>query len=112
MGKDNIKSAEKEQKPINKKAKFIWLGISVVILIAGVLIVKSGVSFDNIVIKAVFAAAVLVPLFIAAQKISCERIKPDGKRNIVAYVLYYLIITLFVILIPFIFWIDQFVSLF
>lgn len=111
MQKEDIKSAEKVQKPINKKAKFIWFAVSIVVLAVGIILVKSGISFENYVLKSVYALAVLFPLLVAAQKTSCERIKSDGKKNIPAYIFYYFLIILFVVCIPFIFWVDQFVSL-
>ena len=105
MRKDENKAAEKVQKPVNKKAKFIWFAVSIIIL------VKAGISFENYVLKSIYAVAVLFPLLVAAQKASCERVKEDGKRNIPVILLYYLYIILFVVFIPFIFWVDQFVSL-
>lgn len=104
------KDAPKEQKPLNKKAKFIWFGISMVIFVVGVIMAKAGVSFENYALKAVYAVAVLFPLLVAAQKVSYERIDEDGKRNVLAYVLYYFFIVLFVVLLPVIFWVNQFVS--
>lgn len=104
------KSTPKAQKPLNKSLKYIWFVISVAVLLAGILLVKLGVPFESFWVRAVYAAAVLVPLLIAAQKISCERVKEDGKKNPVAFILYYLCIILFVILIPFTLWVDQFIS--
>ena len=111
MVKEEVAAKSENKKEINKKQKFIWFAISVVVLFAGIIIVKAGVSFDNIIIKLVYGILVLVPMLIAAQKVSCERIKPDGKKNIPAYIMYYLCIILFVVLIPFIFWIEQFVRM-
>lgn len=111
MEKGEKKIKEKESKPVNKAAKFIWFAVSIVVLAVGVILVKSGISFDNYVLKAVYAVAVLFPLLVAAQKTSCERVKEDGKKNIPAIILYYIFIVLFVVFIPFIFWVDQFVSL-
>ncbi len=110
MGKDLSKTKTKEKKPINKKAKFIWFAISMVIFFAGVILCKKGVSFDNYTLKAVYAIAVFFPLLVAAQKTSCERFDENGKRNILAFVMYYILILLFIVLIPVIFWVDQFVS--
>ena len=111
MAKEEVKAAEKAKKPVNKKAKFIWFAVSIIVLAIGVILVKSGISFENYVLKSVYAVAVLFPLLVAAQKASCERIKENGKKNIPVYLLYYLYIILFVVFIPFIFWVDQFVSL-
>lgn len=111
MAKEVKKEAPKAQKPINKKAKFIWFAISMVVFVAGVLLAKAGVSFENYALKAVYAVAVLFPLLISAQKISFERIDENGKKNILAYIMYYLCILLFIVLIPFIFWVNQFVAL-
>ena len=111
MRKDENKAAEKVQKPVNKKAKFIWFAVSIIILVIGIILVKAGISFENYVLKSIYAVAVLFPLLVAAQKASCERVKEDGKRNIPVILLYYLYIILFVVFIPFIFWVDQFVSL-
>ncbi len=99
------------QKPVNKKVKYIWFAISMLIFAAGVILAKNGVSLENYAVKAVYAVAVLFPLLVAAQKTSCERIGENGKKNVFAYVLYYIFIILFIVLIPLIFWVNQFVSL-
>lgn len=103
--------APKAQKPVNKKAKFIWFAISMVIFAAGVILAKMGVSLENYAVKAVYAVAVLFPLLIAAQKTSFERVDENGKKKPLIYVLYYFFIVLFIVLVPFIFWVNQFVSL-
>ena len=103
--------APKAQKPVNKKAKFIWFAISMVIFAVGVILAKTGVSLENYAVKAVYAVAVLFPLLIAAQKTSFERVDENGKKKPLIYVLYYFFIVLFIVLVPFIFWVNQFVSI-
>ncbi|MBQ8228952.1 MAG: hypothetical protein IJZ88_08065 [Clostridia bacterium] len=105
------KTPDKKIKPINKKAKFIWFAISMVIFAVGAILAKSGVSFDSYVVKAIYAVFVLFPLLMAAQKVSCERYDEEGKRNILAFLMYYFCIFLFIVLIPVIFWVNQFVLL-
>ena len=111
MAKEVKTEAPKAQKPVNKKAKFIWFAISMVVFVVGVLLAKAGVSFEHYAVKAVYAVAVLFPLLIAAQKVSFERVDANGKKNPLAYIMYYFCIILFIVLIPFIFWVNQFVSL-
>lgn len=113
MDKENNKGAVgKKQKPGNKKLKFIWFGISVVIFAIGLVLAKCGISFENYALKAIYAVAVLFPMIIAAQKVSFERIDPEtGKKNVPAYMMYYLCIILFIVFIPIIFWVNQFMSL-
>lgn len=103
--------APKAQKPANKKVKFIWFAISMVIFAAGIILAKMGISLENYAVKAVYAVGVLFPLLIAAQKTSFERVDENGKKRPLIYVLYYLFIILFIVLIPLIFWVNQFVSL-
>ena len=70
------------------------------------------ISFGNYALKAIYAVAVLFPMIIAAQKVSFERIDPEtGKKNVPAYMMYYLCIILFIVFIPIIFWVNQFMSL-
>ncbi len=111
MAKEVKGDAPKAKKPLNKKVKFIWFAISMVIFVAGVLLAKAGVSFEHYAMKAAYAVAVLFPLLIAAQKTSFERVDENGKKNPLAYLMYYFCIILFIVLIPFIFWVNQFVSL-
>lgn len=113
MEKENINgSAGKKPKPIDKKLKFIWFGISVFIFSVGLILAKCGISFENYAVKAIYAIAVLFPMIVAAQKVSFERINPEnGKKNIFAYIMYYLCIILFIVFIPIIFWVNQFMSL-
>ena len=111
MAKEVKTEAPKAQKPLNKKVKYIWFAISMVVFVAGVILAKAGVSFENYALKAVYAVAVLFPLLLAAQKVSFERIGEDGKKNPVAYIMYYFCIILFIVLLPFIFWVNQFVAL-
>ena len=110
MGKVVPNTKTEEKKPINKKAKFIWFAIAMVIFLIGVILCKLGISFDNYVLKSVYAIAVFFPLLVAAQKVSCERYDENGKRNALAFVMYYFLILLFIVLIPIIFWVDQFVA--
>lgn len=103
---------EKKQKPINKKHKYIWFCVSMVLFLLGVILAKSGVSFENYAVKAVYALAVFFPLLVAAQKVSFERVDPKtGKKNIPAYIMYYFCVALFIVMIPIIFWVNQFVSI-
>ena len=94
MAKEVKAEAPKAQKPVNKKAKFIWFAVSMIIFVVGVLLAKAGVSFENYAIKAVYAVAVLFPLLIAAQKVSFERFDENGKKNPLAYIMYYFCIIL------------------
>ena len=103
---------EIKQKPINKKHKFIWFGVSVVIFAFGLILAKLGVSFENYAVKAIYAVAALFPMIIAAQKVSFERYEPKtGKKNFAAFIMYYLCVALFIVMIPIIFWVNQFVSI-
>lgn len=102
---------KKKTKPINKKEKFIWFAVSMVIFAVGAILAKAGVSFDNYAVKAVYAVLVFFPLLMAAQKVSYERYDKDGKKNILAFLMYYLCVILFIVLIPVIFWVNQFVSI-
>ncbi|MBQ8783166.1 MAG: hypothetical protein IJZ57_05280 [Clostridia bacterium] len=105
------KTPNKKTKPINKKEKFIWFLISMVIFAVGAILAKCGVSFDNYAVKAVYAVLVLFPLLMAAQKVSYERFDENGKRNIPAFLMYYACVLLFIVLIPVIFWVNQFVQI-
>lgn len=105
------KTPVKKDKPINKKEKFIWFAVSMVIFAVGVILAKSGVSFENYALKVVYAVLVLFPLLMAAQKVSCERYDDNGKRNILAFLMYYVCIAAFIVLIPVIFWVNQFVQI-
>ncbi len=105
------KAPKKNKKPINKKEKFIWFGASMVIFAVGLILAKCGVSFENYVLKAVYAVLVFFPLLVAAQKVSYERYDENGKRNIPAFLMYYLCVALFIILMPLIFWVNQFVMI-
>lgn len=109
MGNEVKSSTEKKKKPLNKKAKFIWFGISLVALFLGIILVKAGVPFESLVVKAIYAVAVLLPLLVAAQKISYERVDENGKKKIWAYIAYYICIVAVIILLPFTLWIDQFI---
>lgn len=111
MAKEVKNEAPKVQKPIKKSVKFIWFAVSMVIFFVGVILAKAGISLENYVIKAAYAVAVLFPLLVAAQKTSYERVGADGKKNPLIYILYYFMIVLFIVLIPFIFWVNQFVSM-
>ena len=111
MGKVVTSEKTQEKKPINKKAKFIWFAISMAVFLTGVILCKLGLSFDNYGLKSAYAVAVLFPLLVAAQKVSLERYKEDGKRNHVAFLMYYFCIILCIVLLPIIFWVDQFVSI-
>ena len=113
MGKGRAQAKpEKKQKPINKKHKYIWFAVSMAVFVLGVILAKSGISFENYAFKAVYALAVFFPLLVAAQKVSCERVNPEtGKKNIPAYIMYYFCVALFIALIPIIFWVNQFVSI-
>lgn len=103
---------EKKQKPINKKHKYIWFAVSMAVFLLGIILAKAGISFENYVIKAVYALAVFFPLLVAAQKVSYERIDTKtGKKNIPAYIMYYFCVALFIVMIPIIFWVNQFVSI-
>ncbi len=102
---------KKKSKPINKKEKFIWFGISMVIFAVGAILAKVGVSFESYALKAVYAVLVFFPLLMAAQKVSYERYDENGKRNIPAFLMYYLCVVLFIVLIPIIFWVNQFVAI-
>ena len=76
---------EKKQKPINKKHKYIWFAVSMAVFLLGIILAKAGVSFENYVIKAVYALAVFFPLLVAAQKVSYERIDTKtGKLKSIA----------------------------
>lgn len=110
MGKQE-KTPNKKTKPINKKEKFIWFLASMVIFTIGAILAKAGVSFDNYAVKAVYAVLVLFPLLMAAQKVSYERYDDKGKRNIPAFLMYYVCVLLFIVLIPIIFWVNQFVQI-
>ncbi len=101
----------KKTKPINKKEKFIWFGASMVIFAIGAILAKCGVSFDSYALKAVYAVLVFFPLLMAAQKVSYERYDKNGKKNIPAFLMYYLCVILFIVLIPVIFWVNQFVMI-
>lgn len=103
--------AAQAQKPVKKSAKFIWFAISMVVFLAGVILAKAGISLENYAVKAVYAVAVLFPLLVAAQKTSFERIDENGKKKPLAYILYYFFIIMFIVLIPLIFWVNQFVAL-
>lgn len=107
---DNNKVKTKKSKPINKKEKFIWLAIGLAIFAVGAILAKCGVSLDNYAVKAVFAILVLFPILMAAHKVSFEQYDENGKRNIPAFLLYYLCIALFIIFIPLVFWVNQFVQ--
>ena len=111
MAKEVKTEAPKAQKPLNKKLKYVWFAVSIVIFVVGVLLAKAGVSFESYAVKAVYAVAVLFPLLIAAQKVSFERVDENGKKNPLAYIMYYFCIILVIVLIPFIFWVNQFVAL-
>ncbi len=107
-----VKKASTAKKKIHKKStKFIWLGISIAVFAVGFLLCKFGVSFENYGLKAVYAVATLFPLLMAAQETSFERVNEDGKKNLLAYILYYFCIILFIVLLPVIFWVDQFVTI-
>ncbi len=111
MAKEVVKKVSEEKKSSKKSAKFIWFGISIVVFITGVVLAKFGISLENYAVKAVYAVCVLFPLLVAAQKVSCERVDENGKKNVPAYFMYYLCIVLFIVLLPFIFWVNQFVSI-
>ena len=111
MSTEVKKEAPKAQKPVNKKVKYIWFAVSMVIFAAGIIAAKMGVSLENYAVKAVYAVGVLFPMLVAAQKTSYERTDENGKKRPLIYVLYYFFIVLFIVLIPFIFWVNQFVSL-
>ncbi len=98
-------------KPINKKEKFIWLGVSLAIFAVGAILAKCGVSFESYALKAIYAVLVFFPLLMAAQKVSYERYDKNGKKNIPAFLMYYLCVVLFIVLIPVIFWVNQFVMI-
>ncbi len=109
---DNQKTAPKKKtKPVNKKEKFIWFAAAMVIFAIGAILAKAGVSFDNYAVKAVYAVLVFFPLLMSAHKVSFEQYDANGKRNILAFIMYYFCIILFIVLIPVIFWVNQFVSL-
>ncbi len=105
------KTPIKKAKPINKKEKFIWFVASLVIFAVGAILAKCGVSFENYALKAVYAVLVLFPLLMAAQKVSYERYDENGKRNIVAFLMYYFCVALFIVFIPLVFWVNQFVQI-
>lgn len=113
MDKENkLQKEDIKQKPINKKSKFIWFAISIAIFLLGIILAKVGISFENYILKAVYAVAVLFPLLVAAQKVSFERFDAKtNKKNIPAFIMYYLCIILFIVFIPIIFWVNQFVSI-
>ena len=100
----------KKAKPINKKEKFIWFAVSVVIFAIGAILAKCGVSFENYALKAVYTVLVLFPMLMAAHKVSFEHYDENGKRNVLAFLMYYVCILLFIVLIPVIFWVNQFVQ--
>ncbi len=105
------KQEAKKAKPVNKKEKFIWFLVSMAIFAVGVILVKCGVSFDSYIVKSIYAAFVFFPLLMAAQKVSCERYDENGKRNFLAFIMYYFCIALFIVLIPVVFWVNQFVQI-
>ena len=108
---DQKKTPTKKTKPINKKEKFIWFAVSVAIFAIGAILAKCGVSFENYALKAVYAVGVLFPMLMAAHKVSFEQYDENGTRNIPAFLMYYLCILLFIVLIPVIFWVNQFVQI-
>lgn len=105
------KTSTKKSKPINKKEKFIWFLASLAIFAVGAILAKCGVSFENYALKAVYAVCVLFPMLMAAHKVSFEQFDENGKRNLPAFLMYYLCILLFIVLIPVIFWVNQFVQI-
>lgn len=110
MSKEVKNDSVQAQKPVNMIVKFIWFAISMAIFFAGVILAKVGISLENYAVKAAYAVAVLFPLLVAAQKTSCERFDENGKKRPLIYVFYYFLIVLFIVLLPVIFWVNQFVT--
>lgn len=109
--KEKTQSTEKMPKPFEK---FIWLGVSVVIAIAGYFLRTGGVELPFWGTVA-FTVALMFTIIIGAQKVSTERFalaenKETKKQYILKSILYYIFIFVAVFYIFFSLWVARILS--
>lgn len=106
-----LKAEEKKSaKPINKKEKFIWLAVSLVIAFVGIIIHVNSVKLP-LVPMIIYAALLLFTIIMSAQKTSIERFSftgdnPDKKMYMIMSTLYYAIIILAVAYVLLALWVS------
>ncbi len=108
------KEENKPEKPINKKEKYIWLAVSVVIAIAGIIIHTKSITLSAAPMV-LYAAGLMFTIIMSAQKASIERFSFTGenankKMYYIMSALYYGIIILAVAYVILALWISNIFS--
>lgn len=104
------KNEKKQEKPINKKEKFIWLAASVVIAVVGIIIHNKSIVIPTVPMI-IYAAMLLFTIIMSAQKASIERFSfagenGDKKKYTLMSIFYYVVIILAVAYVVLALWIS------